>query len=294
MTTVLVTGATGNIGSALVPLMTARGAKVSALVRDPSRAESILGDNVSFKVGDSADPASLRAAVEGVDSVFLACGNVGDQVAYECAVIDEAARAGVPQIVKLSARGAAPDAPVAYWRRHRQIERHLSTSGVPAVVLQPSFLMSNLFAAADHVRQRGMLFAPAGLARISMIHPADVAAVAAVTLTSEGHSGRTYVLTGPEAITYDQVAADLSAATGHSVGYADIPAEVAGPALVDAGLPPFAAEQIVAIFAELRKSVQSQTTDTVRTITGRTPRSFSDFARDHASAFSAGVVPVGS
>ena len=175
MSTVLVTGAAGNIGSALVPLLTARGATVSALVRDPSRAEPIRGDNVSIQPGDFADPASLRRAVEGVDSVLLACGNVGDQVAYECATIDEAARAGGRRIVKLSVHGAAADSPVAYWRWHHQIERHLAASKVPAVVLQPSFLTTNFFGAADHVRDRGMLFAPAGPARISMIHPADVA-----------------------------------------------------------------------------------------------------------------------
>ena len=182
--------------------------------------------------------------MKGVDSVFLACGNVADQVAYECAVIDESARAGVRQIVKLSARGAAAGAPVAYWRWHGQVERHLKAARVPAVLLQPSFSMANLLGAADHVRQRGMLFAPAGLARISMIDPADVAAVAAVALTTTGHDGRTYVLTGREAITSARVAADLSAATGHSVGYANIPPEAAGSALVDAGMPPFAAEQI--------------------------------------------------
>jgi len=196
MSTVLVTGATGTIGSALVPPLTARGATVSALVRDPSRAESIRGDNVSIRPGDFADPASLRAALEGVDSVFLACGNVPDQVAYECAVIDEAASAGVRRIVKLSARGAAADSPVAYWRWHCQIERHLTASTVPAVMLQPSFLMTNFFGAAEHVRDRGMLFAPAGSARISMIHPADVAEVAAVTLTSGGSPGQDHVLHG--------------------------------------------------------------------------------------------------
>jgi uncharacterized protein YbjT (DUF2867 family) len=294
MTTVLVTGATGTIGSALVPLLTARGVKVSALVRDPSRAESIHGDNVSIQAGDFADPASLRAAVEGVDSVFLACGNVPDQVAYECAAIDEAARAGVRRIVKLSARGAAADAPVVYWRWHRQIERHLAASRIPAVVLRPSFLMTNFLGAADQVRDRGMLFAPAALAKISMIHPADVAEVAAVTLTSEDHSGQTYVLTGPEAISYAQVAAQLSDATGQSVGYANIPPEAAGPALMQAGLPQFAAEAFMAVFAALRQGAQATTTDTMHALTGRAPRSFADFAREYASAFRAGAVPVGA
>ena len=81
---------------------------------------------------------------------------------YECAVIDAAAEAGVRRIVKLSARGAAVGAPVAYWHWHGLIERHLQTCGVPALLLRPGFLMTNLLGAAEHVRQQGMLFAPAG------------------------------------------------------------------------------------------------------------------------------------
>ena len=105
-------------------------------------------------------------------------------------MIDAAAQAGVRRIVKLSARGAAIGAPVAYWHWHALIEQHLRASGVPAVMLQPGFLMTNLLGAAEHVRQQGMLFAPAAGARIAMIDPADVAAVAAVALTTDGHDGQ--------------------------------------------------------------------------------------------------------
>ena len=148
--------------------------------------------------------------IDGADAVFLGCANVPEQVDFECTVVDQAARPGVGRIVKLSAQGADPAAAVAYWRWHAQIEEHLRASGVPSVVLQPSFYMSNLFAATEHVREQGMLFAPAGDAAITMVHPADVAAVAAVALTTDGHDGATYLVTGPEAITYTQVATDLS------------------------------------------------------------------------------------
>ena len=283
--TILVTGATGTVGSTLIPLLTTRGAIVRALVRDPHRLRlsSDLGTHIA--VGDFADPASVRVAVEGVDAVFLACGNVPDQVAYECTLIDAAAAAGVRRIVKLSARGAEVGAPVAYWHWHGQIEQHLRASGVPAVLLQPGFAMTNLLGAAEHVRSQGMLFAPAAGARIAMIHPADVAAAAAVALTTDGHDGSTYVLTGPEAISYTQVAGHLSAAIGRPVGFVDIPPEAAVPALIDAGLPPFAAEQVVTVFAELRRGVQATTTGTVNALIGRSARSFATFARQYADAF---------
>ena len=285
MSKILITGATGNVASSVVRRLGAQRADVRALVRDPDRAHHIAGDGVEMAVGDFARPESVRAALDGVDAVFLACGNVPDQAEHECAVIDEAARSGVRRIVKLSARGAAIGAPAAYWHWHGLVERHLEESGVPAVVLQPGFLMTNLLAAADQVRHQGMLFAPAAAARIAMVEPADVAAVAAVALTTDGHDGRSYVLTGPEAITYDQVARDLSAATGRQVGYVDIPPEAAVPALVEAGLPPFAAQQIVTVFDALRRGEQSTTTDDVRSLTGRAARPFAAFARDHAAAF---------
>jgi uncharacterized protein YbjT (DUF2867 family) len=285
MTTILVTGATGAVGTALVSGLSAQGQNVRALVHNPDRARQLSGSDAEIVFADYADLPSVRAALDNVDSVFLACGNVPDQVEYECTVIDEAEKVGVERIVKLSARGAAIGSRVAYWDWHGLIERHLQASGVPSVVLQPGFMMTNLLAAADQVRHQGMFFAPAADARIAMIDPHDVAAVAAVALTADGHGGQTYVLTGPEAITYQRVARELSAVTGRSVGYVDIPDEAATAALIEAGLPPFVAQQVVTVFGELRAGVQAAATDTVQALTGQSARSFAAFARGRATAF---------
>jgi len=166
MNNILVTGATGAVGSALVADLAQQGYSVRALVRDPRRAH--LGDRVEVAVGDYNDPESVKRALDGMDSVFLSCGNIPEQVGYECAVIDAAANSGIQRIVKLSARGAAIDAPVAYWHWHALIEQHLAASNVAAVVLQPGFLMTNLLGAAEQVRQQGMIFAPAAQSRIAM------------------------------------------------------------------------------------------------------------------------------
>ena len=276
--TILVTGATGNVGSALTEALAAHDVHVRTLPRQPR----------------PMDRATLARAVDGTDAVFLACGNVPEQVDVECAVIDASVQAGVRRIVKLSARGAHPDAPVAYWRWHAQIEEHLRASGVPSVVLQPGFFMSNLFAAAEHVRTAGMLFAPAGDARIAMTHPGDVAAAAAVALTADGHEGATYVLTGPDALTYAEVAADLSAATGRSVGYADVPPEAFSSGLLAAGLPPFVVEQLVEVFAALRRGEQAEPTDAVQRLTGWPPRSLATWAATYADAFRSAPSGVGA
>ena len=283
--TILVTGATGTVGTSLVLQLRSRNQNVRALVHNPNKAAGLDGSAVEKVRADFADPASLRKALDGVDAVFLACGNIPDQVEYECTVIDEATRAGVQRIVKLSARGATIGSRAAYWDWHGVIERHLKASGIPSVLLQPSFMMTNLLASADQVRDRGMLFAPAADARIAMIDPRDVAAAAAVALTTDGHDGDAYVLTGPDAITFQQVAQTLSAVTGRAIAFVDIPPEATIAALVDAGLPPFAAQQVVTVFGELRAGVQRQTTNTVQALTGRPARSFAAFAREYVSAF---------
>ncbi len=285
MTKILVTGATGNVGSHVVRELQERGASVRAFVRDPGKAAAMLGDGVELASGDFSDAASVRRAVEGVESVFLACANDPRQVEYETGVIDAAREAGVRRIVKLSALGAEIGSPVAFWDWHGRIEEHLRASGVPAVVLRPTFNMTNLLGSAEGVRHAGSLFAPADGARVAMIDPGDVAAVAAVALTEDEHDGETYTLTGPEAITFERVAEELSSAAGQRVQFVAVPDEAARQALVEAGMPEFVAGQIVAMFGFLRRGDQDRTTDTVHALTGREPRTFAEFARDHAGIF---------
>ena len=285
MNKVLVTGATGSVGSHVVRELQERGVSVRAFVRDTGKAIKMLGDGVELAYGDFGDVASVRRAVAGVEGVYLACANDPRQIEYETGVIDAAAAAGVRRIVKLSAHGAEIGSPVAFWDWHGRIEANLRASGVPAVVLRPTFNMTNLFGSAEQVRQVASLFAPAEGARVVMIDPRDVAESAAVALTSDGHDGQTYMLTGPQAITFEQVAEELSAVTGRRIRFVAVPDQAAQQALVDSGMPKFVAGQIVAVFGLLRRGVQDRTSDAVRVLTGRRPQTFASFARDHAAMF---------
>jgi uncharacterized protein YbjT (DUF2867 family) len=287
MMRVLVTGATGNVGSALVPELRRRGVPARGFVRDPKRAEAILGEGGDLAVGDLSEPESIRRALEGVERLFLACGTVPGQLEYETNAIDAAAAAGVERIVKLSAAGAEIGSPLAFWDSHARIEQRLRGSGVPAVVLRPSTYMTNLLGSAAAVMYTGKLFAPIGAAKVAMVDPRDVAEAAAVALTEDAHEGETYVLTGPEAITYDEIAAQLSEASGHTVEFVDVTDEHARVAMLDAGMPQYLGDFLVQRFGALRGGIQAQTTDTVRRLTGRKPRSLADFACDHAGLFGA-------
>jgi uncharacterized protein YbjT (DUF2867 family) len=285
MTTVLVTGATGNVGSRVAQELRGRGVPVRAFVRDADRASAVLGPHVDLAVGDFAEPASIRAALDGVDVLFLACGNLPPQVTYERNVIDAAARTGVRRLVKLSALGAEAGSRVDFWDWHARIERHLQASGVPWVILRPRYYMSNLLGFVETVRSASAVFAPAEGVKVPMVDPLDVAATAAVVLQDDGHEGRTYELTGPEAVTFDDVAARLSDLTGGPVRFVPVPDAAAREALLQAGLPDWMAENIVTVFGTLREDPAMQVTGAVHALTGRRPRHLAEFLGDQAALF---------
>ncbi len=280
MPTILAIGATGTVGRHLVPQLVDRGLSVRALVRNPA---ADLPAAVERVVGDLADPATLGPALDGVDAVYLACGNHPAQVTWETTLIDAAAAAGVRRIVKLSAFDTAIGSPVAFADAHGRIESHLRASGIEHTMLRPTFLMTNLLAAAEGVRQAGAIFLPGAGAKIAMIDPRDVADVAAVALTAPVDP--VLELTGPTAVTFDDVAAELSAVAGRRVGFVPVPDDAAVGQLVAAGAPEWFATNLVTQFGLLRQGTQAQTRDTVRNVLGREPRSVAAFLRDHAAVF---------
>lgn len=288
MNRILVTGATGNVGAHIVRQLQNHNASVRVLVRDPS---ADLGD-VEIARGDFDDLSSLRRAMKGVDRVYVSAADGPRKVAHESAVIDAAAEAGVERVVKLSAMHADPASGLPAFRWHGEIEAHLRRSGLPAVVLRPAFFMTNLLMVAGGVAATGMLPAPTAGRRTAMIDIRDVAESAVVTLLADGQAGRTYDLTGPEAITFEQVAAALSAATGRTVRSLDLTEEQARPRFEGAGLPDWLVAHLAGVFGLIRAGGCERTTDHVRALTGRPARDITGFARDFAAAFT--PAPVGA
>jgi uncharacterized protein YbjT (DUF2867 family) len=286
--TTLVTGATGTVGRRVMRALSERGLQPRGFVRDLATATGLHGADADLVVGDFGDPKSVSAALEGVEQVFLTCANHPLQVAWETAAIDEAETAGVRRIIKLSALGAEVGAPVAFFDAHGQIEEHLRATSLSWVLLRPAFKMSNLLAAAPGVQQAGALILPGAGAKVAMIDPQDIADVAVEVLAGAGHDGRTYELTGPDAVTFDEVAAHLSTVLGRPIGFVPGPDNAAVAQMVAAGVPEWFAANVVTQFRLLRQGSQAQANDVVHVLTGREPRTAAEFLRDHAAAFTVG------
>jgi uncharacterized protein YbjT (DUF2867 family) len=285
MNPVLVTGATGTVGAHVVRALQRRGTPVRAFVRDPEKATRLLGAEVELAVGGFDDHAALRGAVDGVERVFLACANHPQQVPWETAVIDAAAAAGVRRIVKLSAFGAQSGSPVAFLDANSRIEEHLRRSGVAWTILRPTFLMSNLLRGAGGVRTEDAFLVPGAGAKIALVDPRDVAEVAAAVLTGAGHDGRHYDLTGPESVTFDDVAEHLTAVLGRRIDFVALSDDQATTRFTAAGAPPWYVANVVTLFDILRQGRQAEVRDTVGALSGREPCSSRQYLHDHAGAF---------
>ena len=283
---ILVTGATGNIGRALVKQLSAAGATVKALVRDPGKAAALQAPGVTIVQGDLADPASLDAALDGVDHVFLLSAMVPGQVELQGNLVEAARRAGRPHIVKLSVYGAGPDAPVPFARWHWQTEQQIEQAGLPFTHLRPNNFMQNLLGQGRSIAGQGAFYDSIGAdTPVSQVDVRDIAAVAASALTQPGHAGKTYQVMGPEAISNNDMAATLSEVLGKPVRYVQVPAEDYKRSLMGYGVPEWLADTLNALNAYYDSGYGAELTDTVRAVGQKEPTTFGQFAADFAPTF---------
>jgi uncharacterized protein YbjT (DUF2867 family) len=279
---ILVTGATGNVGSQVVEQLSSTGAPVRAFVRDPEKAANVWETSVEIAEGDFQRPETLAAALEGVDRLFLLMGTAENQVELENDVIDAAVRAGVRRVVKLSIYGAEIGSPVPFRDWHGRIEARLEGAGLAYTHLRPTFFMQN---AAYMLAPDGVFYVPSGAGRIGWVDVRDVAAVAVRALTEDGHEGKAYDITGPEALSFAEAAERISAATGRNIRYLDVPPEAARQGMLSSGMPEWQVDVSLALLAAVREGALDAITGTVATVGRVEPRSFADYAREFAPAF---------
>jgi uncharacterized protein YbjT (DUF2867 family) len=283
---ILVTGATGLNGSELVRRLSAKGIPSRALVRNLAKAQPLASlPHVEVVEGDMARPDSLTAALRGVERAMLISSSDPTMVEVQSSFIDAAREAGVKHVVKLSGIIPELDSPFRFARMHGEIEQWLEASGMAYTHLRAGEFMPSYFRQVPSIVARGVLALPMGEARIASIDVGDIADVAIAVLTTSGHEGKIYPLTGPEALTMGEVAEKLSAVTGKAIRYVDVPPEEARQARLAAGLPPYLAEGLDELFAERRKGKESRVWPTIQEVFGWKPTSFDEFASRNAAIF---------
>ena len=281
----LITGATGTVGSEVLTRLAGQGVRVRAVTRDLRKVAGNSLPHVEFVQGDFEDPESMRRACSGVSRAFLLSNSTDRAEQQQIGFTRVAQQSGVRHIVKLSQLHSNASSPGRFLRYHAAVEAAVQASGLTFTFLRPNLYMQGLLNFRQTIQQKNVFFAAAGDARISAVDVRDLADVAVAALTNSRHENRVYSLTGPEALTFADMARQLSKAVGRTVTFVDVPPQAMRAALADLGLPDWQADGLLEEFAMYRRGEAAGAESGVRDALGRSPRSFDEFAHHYAPMF---------
>lgn len=283
---ILVTGATGTIGSKVVASLLKKGASFKVGVRSLDKAKEKFGEGVKAVEFDFGNPETYAKALKGMDHLFL-ISNLHPGIVEEGAkVIDAAKAAGVDHVVKLSAFGCDMEPGIQLGRWHRGVEKAIEASGMDWTFLRPNNFMDNFVTYwYQPIVEKSSIFMPLGDGAVSYIDARDIGEVAAVALMDPGHAGKAYTLTGSEALTVGQVAEKIGKAINKTINYIDIPESAAMNAMLEMGMPVWMAEGMAELNAIDKAGYAGPVTPAVKDVTGHDPITFDQWAADHANAY---------
>lgn len=282
---ILVTGATGRTGRPLIERIVANGIGARVLVRDPGAAAVLQQRGLEAIVGDIGDDGVLQRAFDGVDRALLLTANGERQWEQERRFIETATAAGVGHVVKLSGIGADPGSARSIKRNHGLAERFLRQSAPTHTIIQANFYMDNLLGSAAEIAREGHFALPMGAGRVGAVDVRDVADAVLAALTRPGFENRDFLVTGPEVLSFVDMAGVLSQVLGREIAYIDQPVEECRQRLRGFGVPAWNVEAMLQLFELIRQDRNACVTDDFTTMTGRPPRSFRQFVADHAERF---------
>ncbi len=277
---ILVIGATGTVGSEVLRLLRGRdGIHIRAAVRDKTKSAALAGPGVDLVLFDYDKPETYAPACQGIDSIFIVAPFNPNGVAQSQAFLRTAGESGVTHVTKLSVIGSVRNITVGKW--HAAIDDALKKSGMAWTLLCPGGFMQNFIETSAPQLDGGMYF-PAGNAKACFIDTRDIAAIAVKALTEPGHEGKEYTLTGPEDLSYAEVAAIIGEVSGRQIRYIDVPEDAARQGMLAAHLPEWLVDVILELNAWSKNGGASEITTTVEDILGRPAHTFREFARDYA------------
>jgi uncharacterized protein YbjT (DUF2867 family) len=284
---ILVTGATGLAGSVMIREFARQHAPVRALVRSRTKAQALEAfPTVELVEGDMLRPETLTNALSGVDRVLLISSPNQQMVETQCTFIDAAKKAGVRHIVKLSGVTTSLDSPFLFSRMHAEISRYLELSGLAWTFLRPSQFMTEYLREVPTIIAEHAFFFPFEDAKLATVDVDDIAKAAFAVLTTPGHEGKTYKISGPEALSLTEIAEQISLATGSTVRYVNISPEERKRAQLAAGMPAYVVDALD-VQSRLRREGNGEEVVHPEThiALGIRPTTFAEFARRHAADF---------
>ena len=278
---ICVIGGTGLVGTQLLSRLAERDVPVRAVARSTAGRTALLEHGLEVIDGDLDDPESLETAMTGCERLFLLSPPHPAQVTREVAAIDAARRSGVRHVVCLSVMGAASTSPIAFVRWHGDVDRHLMQSGLDYTILRSAGFMPVHLWPVQTVTSQGRWYGMTGDGAAGFVDTDDLASVAAQVLTTSGHEGAVYDLTGPAAISMPEAAKTLADVIGRQVEYVDLSSDDFRTGLVSSGVPGFVADGITALYQAIRAGHVATVSNSVQEVTGRPARSYRQFAEAH-------------
>jgi uncharacterized protein YbjT (DUF2867 family) len=281
---ILVTGASGTVGNAVLKEVARSGAKHKAMYRSAHEAAKAPSGTPSV-IADFAKKETLAAALRDVDSIYLVCSPIPDLVQLEGNMIEASVVAGVKHIVLSSALGAG-DFPKSFPSWHRKVEDKLRGRRISFTILRPNNFHQNVLTYfAPSIRAQGVFYSSLGKARVSFLDVRDIAVVAAKALAGGEHSGKIYELNGPEALTYAELAEKISKHAGRTVQYVDIPPEAQRKAMLDQGMPPWQVEALLDLQQYYVGGKGADVDSLLQNLLGRQPNTMDRFLAEFVSEF---------
>jgi uncharacterized protein YbjT (DUF2867 family) len=282
---ILITGTTGKTGGEVARQLAAASIPFRALIRNPDKAGPIEALGAGIVIGNVADDASLAQAFDGVKKAFLVLPNIEEQLTLEKKFTDTAVAAGAQHLVYLSSLESVPESTNPITRIHVATETYIRESGLAWTMIRPTFFMEMFEGMAARIKDTGKIVMPAGDGTVSTTALRDVAQVIVDVLTKPGHENKSYDLTGPELLTFAEIADQFSAVLGRTIEYVDQPMDEFRAVLKKVGFSEWRIDAVSKELEAIGAGSIDHTTETVLELLGRPPTSLEQFIRKREALF---------
>ena len=282
---ILITGATGKTGSATAKSLGEKGETFRALIRNEEKKEGLESLGGEVVIGSIENTEVVNQSMQGVKTVLVLLPNSESQLALEKQLVDSAKQAGVERIVKMSSIEATPDATSPIPKLHLESEEYIKQSGLAWTMIKPNFYMQNLLASAGTIKEQGKIFLPMGDGKTGMIDTTDVGKVLAKVLSEDGHESMNHEITGPEILSFYEVAEIFSQVLGKQVDYVDVPMDAYKETLGQFLTNQWHLDAVIDLFKGIAEGGIEDKTNTFNELTGETPKSLSQFLAENSFIF---------